>query len=591
LPPSMVAATPPTPTAPKHFGRFELQQMLGRSHGSSTWLAIDPRLKQEILLCVPRAQPRGVSERDAWAQDVKSAGRLKHPRLAEVLEIGEHEGWPFVSYARGQSASLAEKLSSGTPPTPLEVAVMISDVLEGLAYAHEAGVAHEDIGLHNVFVDKGGRAQLGALCAGLATLAPGEQPKPRHGLQQSRLAAERDVLMVGLLMYRLLANSPALDDTDLASAANRVGLEIVRLPWTTPHPIPETLRAIVNRATDRQHRQRYLNARTLLSALLGWIKTNSQESGGPLLLLLDRLNSVGTLPARPNTERALIGALSAEMLRVDDFVDVIVKNPSLCWELLRSVNVASYKSHSNDEGVTTLSRAVLLLGQQGIRRVAGAVRPWPGALGAQTSLAGEGAQEAIDDLDAALRVTCLAGHIARLMAPFSINDEEASLAAMSQNLGALLILYHFPDEAAQIKRLMQPGPPAEPEGPPTPGMTMEGAAGAVLGVNVSDLTIAVMKHWGFHERLQQAARPLSRSAPVRNPISVEETLRCVASLANEVTSTMSMEPVKAAQALHNVYLRYARGLGLTTKECTLTLEQAIRLVDGRKRKAPAVSPA
>jgi hypothetical protein len=122
-------------------------------------------------------------------------------------------------------------------------------------------------------------------------------------------------------------------------------------------------------------------------------------------------------------------------------------------------------------------------------------------------------------------------------------------------------------------------------------MTMEGAAGAVLGVNVSDLTIAVMKHWGFHERLQQAARPLSRSAPVRNPISVEETLRCVASLANEVTSTMSMEPVKAAQALHNVYLRYARGLGLTTKECTLTLEQAIRLVDGRKRKAPAVSPA
>ena len=41
------------------------------------------------------------------------------------------------------------------------------------------------------------------------------------------------------------------------------GHEIVRLPWTTPHPIAEPLRAIVNRATDRQERQRYRSARTL----------------------------------------------------------------------------------------------------------------------------------------------------------------------------------------------------------------------------------------------------------------------------------------------------------------------------------------
>ena len=66
---------------------------------------------------------------------------------------------------------------------------------------------------------------------------------------ERRQAAERDVLMIGLLMYRVLASNPALDEPDLGSAAKRVGLEIVRLPWTTPHPVPETLRAIVNRAT------------------------------------------------------------------------------------------------------------------------------------------------------------------------------------------------------------------------------------------------------------------------------------------------------------------------------------------------------
>lgn len=566
--------------------------MLGRSHASGTWLAIDPRLQQEVLLCVPRAQPQNDKERDAWTQEVLSGARLKHPQLVDVLEVASHDGWPFVSYARGQSVTLFERLAAGPPPTPLEVVTMVCDILEGLAYAHEAGLAHLDLALHNLLVDSAGRARVAGLSCGLAPWAPGELVRPPYGLQQIRQAAERDVLMVGLLMYRLLVNSPALDDPDLGHAASRIGTEIVRLPWTTPHPVPETLRAIVNRATDRQHRQRYLNARTLLSALQSWIKTNAEDSGGPLALLLDRLNTVGTLPGRPQTERALIATLSQETLRVDDFVDIIVKNPALCWEMLRSVNVASYRSQTVDDGVTTLSRAIMLLGQQGLRKVAAGVRAWPGALGAQTSLAGQAGQHAIADLDKELRLTCLAGHIARLMAPFSISDEEASIAAMSQRLGWLLVLYHFPDEAAQINRLMRPGPPVDEDSTaPTPGMNIEAATAAVLGVNLDDLSISVMKHWGLHARLLHACRPLSRSTPVRTPTTQEDTLRVVASLANEMIQTRLLEPQKSAQALHQVHLRYARALGLTAKECNLTLEHATRLVDGSPaRDAKVVSP-
>ncbi len=563
--------------------------MLGRSLASSAWLAWDARLGQEVMLCVPRAQPHNAAEKDGWTQDGLATARLKHPRLAEVLEVGAHEAWPFVTCARQGCVTLVERLQ--TPPglTPIESASLVCDVLEGLAYAHDAGASHQDIGLHNVMMDGSGRGILVGLSAGLAQLAPGELPRPRDSRQLARQNAERDVLMVGLLLHRLLANHPALDDPDLCSAAKRVGPEIVRLPWTTPHPVPETLRAIVNRATDRQARQRYLNARTLLSALQGWIKTNSQESGGPLLLLLDRLNSVGALPGRPGAEVELGRALKADTLRVDDFVDVVVKNPAVVWELLRSVNVASFQSRSADDGVTTLSRAVMLLGQQGIRRVAGAVRPWPGVLGAQASVNAEAGEEATGMLRAHLRLTCLAGHLARLLTPFSVHDEEASVTAMSQRLGMLLILYHFPDEGAQIRRLMLPGAPSEPGAQPTPGMTLDAAAGAVLGINLDDLTQAVMRHWGLHDRLLQGSRPLSASAPVRTPLTQEETLRTVASLSNEMVNASILEPAKSVSALHHIYIRYSRALGLTPKECNATLEHATRLVDARP--AEPVSPA
>lgn len=586
----MAVATTPPPTAPRYFGRFELRRMLGRSTASAMWLAVDPRLKQEVALCVPRARPSDAREQELWLQDVQSGARLQHPRLAEVLEVAVHDGWPYLTAARGKTTTLAERVASGSPMAPLECVQVVVDLLEGLAYAHDAGVAHQDLGLHTVWLDGSGHGYVAGLGCGLARPEPGAARRASMGRQQFRQAAERDVLMVGLLLHRLLANHPALDDPDLGSAADRVGPEIVRLPWTTPHTVPETLRAIVNRATDRQQRQRYLNARTLLSALQGWVRTNAEDSGGPLALLLDRLNTVGALPSRAGTERALVGALSHEMLRVDDFVDVVVKNPAMVWEMLRSVNTASFQSSSAVEPVSTLSRAVVLLGQDGIRKVSAGLRQWPGALGAQVSLSGAGESSAVRALEQALRSTCLAGAIARLMAPFTIHDEEASVAAMAQRLGHLLILYHFPDEAAQIQRLMQAAPPAEEGGTPSPGMPLETAVSAVLGVNLDDLSVAVLQHWGLHERLIHAARPLPQGAPVRLPRSAQETLRAVASLGNELTAAMAVESAKQQTALHQVVVRYARALGVTAKECQEMIDRATRLVDGLRRPEP-VNPA
>ena len=583
----MAIAQPPQTAAPRLFGRFELRQMLGRSLASSTWLAWDPRLQQEVSLCVPRVQPAHDREREAWTQDVLASARLKHPRLCETMEVGSHDGWPFVSCAREGGQTLVERLQSNPPPNPQEVAGWVSDLLEGLAYAHDGGAAHFDVGLHTVLIDKAGHAQLFGLSVGLEAQQPGQAARAVRGRQATRQQAERDVLMVGLLLHRLLANQAALDDPDLGSAASRVGREIVRLPWTTPHPVPETLRAIVNRATDRQHRQRYLNARTLLSALQGWITTQSEESGGPLALLLDRLNSVGALPGRPGTERALLASLSAESLRVDDFVDVVVKNPALVWEMLRTVNTASYRSPGSDDGVTTLSRAVLLLGQAGIRKVAASVRPWPGVLAAQSAMSAESGETSVVALEDELRRACLAGAIARLMAPFSISDEEASLAAMSQRLGWLLMRYHFPEEAAQMQRLMQPSTPAETGEASTPGMSGEAAASAVMGVELGSLALAVLRHWGLHDRIVQAAQPYPISKPVRTPVGPEATLRTVASLANEIVDAQMLEPQKAHAAMHQAYVRYARALALVPKECEQTWEQALRLIDGGDRSAGA----
>ena len=109
-------------------------------------------------------------------------------------------------------------------------------------------------------------------------------------------------MAVGLIAYRLFSGLAPLDSDDVSSVIARLppqGREVVRLPWTTARPVPEALRAIVNRATAAQERQRYLSARTLLRALSNWLQVERDEGGDPLVLLVDRMRSTGHLPAMP----------------------------------------------------------------------------------------------------------------------------------------------------------------------------------------------------------------------------------------------------------------------------------------------------
>ncbi len=197
---------------------------------------------------------------------------------------------------------------------------------------------------------------------------------PGH-LRLRRDAAERDVLSMGLLLHHLLVGEPALDEVDTGRAIARIaphGREIVRLPWTTPFPIAEPLRAIVNRSTARQPRQRYLNARTMLRALDGWRESASQEGGGPLALLLDRLQTVGHLPALPGVGMLAARLASLEGQRTFEMAEPILRDMALSFELLRQVNTAQVQGTqvSGNGPVLTIRRSIALLGVNGVRQAA-----------------------------------------------------------------------------------------------------------------------------------------------------------------------------------------------------------------------------
>jgi non-specific serine/threonine protein kinase len=564
-PPARAAA------AVRRFGRMQLLQLLGKSDRTMAWRVADPRSGQELMLVLPRVQPPDAAALERWQSGVRRAARLNHPQLAPVVEIGVQDGWPYVAYDPRESATAAERLPARGLPG-LEAAAWATQLLQGLAYAHEAGVGHHDVQPFLLLVSDSGQLRVAGLGVAAEMAHAVGEGRPESGtdtitLRAQRAAAERDVLGAGLLLHMLLTGQPPLEERDFGRVIARLppaGREIVRLPWTLAQPVAEPLRAIVNRASDRQERQRYRNARTLLRALEGWRDTESGAGGGPLVLLADRLRTAGVLPSSPGAAARAARLALMEGERTIELAEVVLEDVALSFELLRLVNTAQVRGAqvSGSGPVLTVRRAIAMLGLDGVRRAALALRPWPGPL------AEGGAAELQRLIDRCQR----AGRTALALRPAGYDAEVIYLVTLLQNLGRLVVHYHFPDEAAQIRRLMQPAPSAREGEPEEPGMEEEGAAFAVLGADIEAIGLAVARHWGLDDAVLGLVRRQPLATPVRSLDNDDDLLRAVASCANEAVDALTLPGPRMNAALQRVVSRYGRALDFGVRELQAALQ-------------------
>ncbi len=537
------------------------------------WRVLDMRPahgSRERLLLLPRVQPVDAEALQRWMQAVQRAARLRHPQLAEALEIGVCEHWPFVLYDAEGADTLAERLQRKDLGAQ-ETATCLVEALRGLAFAHDGGVAHRDLQPYMLLLGEHGRVQLLGFEVSLAAQpATADASQAAAGqrthidalqLNAQRKAAQDDVLAMGLLLHWVLAGQSALDEPDLGELAKRLppqGRELVRLPWDTPVPVPEVLRAISNRATDRQPRQRYRSARGLARALEGWLQTEGGAGGGPLALLLDRLHSVGALPSSPGSAARAARLALMDRERTNELAEVVLQDLALAFELLRWVNSVQVRSTqaAGSGPVLTIRRAIAMLGLDGVRRAALGLRPWPGPL---PETAARSLQNLFDDCKRA-------GRLAQALRPAGYDAEVVHLVTLLQSLGRLLTAYHFPDELQQVHRLMQPAPPLQPDEPEQAGMSEQAASYAVLGSDIEGIGAAVARHWGLDEAVLHLIRRLPLATQPRSIDNDDDMLRAVASCANEAIDATQLPAARRPQALRRVAQRYGKALHISFKD-------------------------
>lgn len=577
-----MSETSPVASPLRTFGRFELRALLSKSARSLIWRVFDARHGQELMLCMPREKPNSAAALEHWLRMAQAGERVHHPQLAPVFEIGQVENWPYVAYERTLGETLDERLARQSAPLPLDAAGWICQLLEGLAFAHDAGHAHRDLQTANLVIDANDKVRLIGLEVAQEVF-PATVDFSTVTRRAVRESAEEDVLCVGLMLNRILSGKPVLEEKDLQHVVQQmqpIGRELVRLGWETPHPIPDPLRAICNRATDRQLRQRYHLARSFLRALDGWRQAAAHDDGGPIVLLLDKLQRIGHLPTTTTGMHRFTGGAGMEAQHASALSQLVLKDMALTLELVRRVNNALRQSGHAGETILNLQRAIQMLGLDGVQLAANALKPWPGPL----------QPVAAEMLSQVMARTTKAATIAQALRPAGYDAEVVHLITVMQNLGRLLLQYHFPDDAQQIRQLMQPPEPTEDQ-PNPPSLSEQAAAYAVLGCDLDALGTAVARHWGLGDELLQMIRRQPLDSPVHTPRTDADTLRLTCSLANELLEALALPEARRRPGVEAVTRRYAKALGLGLREVMEALNPgAHRPGQANPAPAPAAAP-
>jgi serine/threonine-protein kinase len=127
----------------------------------------------ERLFAVKRLKPELLGEPEVRAmllEEARLAGRVQHPNVVSVIDLGEDEQGPFLVMDYVEGVSAADLVSATAPEQlPLSVCLRIArDVAEGLHAAHELcegdgsplRLVHRDVSPQNVLVGYDGVARV-----------------------------------------------------------------------------------------------------------------------------------------------------------------------------------------------------------------------------------------------------------------------------------------------------------------------------------------------------------------------------------------------------------------------------------------------
>jgi hypothetical protein len=259
----------------KTLGRYKIVGELGRGAMGAVYRALDPLIDREVAIktLLPDLPPEVMQEvRERFIREARSAGRLSHPNIVTIFDVGEHDGIAYIAMELLKGHTLLQIMKHPQRLAFSTIANLIAQVADALDVAQDHKIVHRDVKPANIMVDNTGRAKLTDF--GVAYVPSSTMTQSGTALGSPRymspeqvtgnpLDPRSDIFSLGVVLFELLTKCTPFEregDTTVFALMNRIA--------GTPHPqlrsldrsIPVAFEHIVGRALAKKPEQRYQRA-------------------------------------------------------------------------------------------------------------------------------------------------------------------------------------------------------------------------------------------------------------------------------------------------------------------------------------------
>ena len=554
----------------KNIGRFEVRSELGRGAQSTVYLGFDPQLQREIAIKTVHFDRPDPAQNKILLDEARMVSRLRHPNIVPIFEAGEEGGDLYLVFEYVPGRNLGEFLRDSGVLSPVKALGILQPILDAVSHAHAQGIIHRDLKPSNILLDENGTPRVMDFGIAARVDAPNDNAEEYTGtpaymapeyIERRENSERSDVFAAGLILFEMLAGRRAVDGSNIFQVMHRIANENLRLPASAA--VDERLSGILYKALARDPALRYQTAAQFGEALDNYLEPEDDGKSGDgkqatLDFLLRRMRHKSDFPALSESVSAINKIANSETESINKLSNSILKDFALTNKLLRLVNSAYFRP-AGGGSISTVSRAVIVLGFEAVRNIAITVLLFEHLQNKAN------ANQLKEDF---LRAN-LAGILAKdISATAQMRDlEQTFICALFHSLGRLLSQFYFPEEADEVRRIMEQKKCSE-----------DNAALQVLGISFEEMGIAIARQWGFPPLIVGTMRKLP-AGPVKKAVTQEDRLRMLSSFSNELCDVIAQATPEARdRELKKTMARFADAVALDRNQVQQTVQRAVEEV-------------
>jgi serine/threonine protein kinase len=227
-------------------------------------------------------------QRERFDREVRALEALKHPRILEIVDHGIADNAPFLVTELLDGTTL-DALVKSALPSPDDALDVACQILDGLGFAHKAGMIHRDLKTENIYVTRDADGKLSAklLDFGLVKFlddakwgfahqltATGDvfgspaymSPEQALGLE---LDPRSDLYSMGVVLFEVITGRLPFEEPSTARMMNaHVSLRPPKVAEARPDvKLPAGLQSVFTKALAKQREHRFPSAEAMKQAL------------------------------------------------------------------------------------------------------------------------------------------------------------------------------------------------------------------------------------------------------------------------------------------------------------------------------------